>query len=169
MSFIKHQKVPDGHKMFCLMLRLFTNVLLDTTIGIILKHSMSFQDIELLYVGINIETRVFRKPTNTDLYIHWQSLTPFQWKHSPLKILVYHSYIICSNEKHLHSELKYLRKFFHQNNGYPHLFINRVFDKVQDDFKRQQTADSLSNTAVLNDARKQTLLLHILGKIGAHL
>ena len=57
------------------------------------------------------ETRVFRKPTNTDLHIHWQSFAPLQWKHSTLKTLVYRSYIICSNEKYLPSELKYLRKF----------------------------------------------------------
>ena len=281
MSFIKHQKVPDGHKMFFLMLCLFTNVPLDTTIKIILKqtysnneinasinkqemkelillctkgmyftfdgktyvqtngvamdsplppvlsglfmvelennliqtlseylacwkryvdnttcfvkndptdyvisvlksfhpsiqftyetennNSMSFQDIELLCVGVNIETRVFRKPTNTDLYIHWQSFALFQWKHSTLKILVYRSYIICSNERHLHSELKYLWNIFHQNNGYPRWLINTVFDKVQDDFTRQQTVDPLLDASVLNDARKQTFLLPYAGKNG---
>ena len=36
------------------------------------NNTISFLDIELLRVGENIETRVFRKPTNTDLYIHWQ-------------------------------------------------------------------------------------------------
>ena len=34
------------------------------------NNTISFLDIELLRVGENIETRVFRKPTNTDLYIH---------------------------------------------------------------------------------------------------
>ena len=123
------------------------------------NNSISFLDIELLRVGENIETRVFRKPTNTDLYIPWQSIAPLQWKHSTLKTLVYRSYIICSHEKLLHSKLKYFRKVFHQNNGYPHWFINRVFDKVQDDFTRQQTVYPLPETVVLNDARKQTLLL----------
>ena len=133
------------------------------------NNSISFLDIELLRVGENIETRVFRKPTNTDLYIHWQSFAPLQWKHCTLKTLVYRSYIICSNEKHLHSELKYLRKVFHQNNGYPHWFINRVFDKVPDDFTRQQTVYPLSETAVLNDTRKQTLLLPCAEKSGCTL
>ena len=76
------------------------------------NNAISFLDIELLRVGENIETRVLRKPTNTDLYIHWQSLAALQWKHSTLKTLVYRSYTICSNEKHLNSELKYLRKVF---------------------------------------------------------
>ena len=123
------------------------------------NNSTSFLDIGLLRVSENIETRVFRKATNADLPTHWQSFTSLQWKHSTLKSLVYRSYIVCSNEKHLHSELKYLRKVFHQNNGYPHWFINRVFDKVQNDFTRQQTVDPLPDTAVFNNVRKQTLLL----------
>ena len=123
------------------------------------NNSISFRDIELLRVGEKIETRVFRKPTNTDLYIHWQPFARLQWKHSTLKTLVYRSYIVCSNEKHLHSELKYLQKAFHQNNGYPPWFINRVFDKVQNDFTRQQTVDPLPNTAVSNDVKKEMLLL----------
>ena len=94
------------------------------------NNIISFLDIELLLVGENIETRVFWKPTNTDLYIHWKLFAPLQWNHSTLKTLVYRGYTVCSNEKHLHSELTYLRKAFHQSNGYPHWFINTVFDKI---------------------------------------
>ena len=74
--------------------------------------------------------------------------------------------MVCSNEEHLHSELKYVRNVFRQNNGYPHWFINRVFDKVQDDFMRQQTVESLPDTAVLNDIRKQAFLLSYAGQSG---
>ena len=42
---------------------------------------------------------------------------------------------------------------------FPYTFINSVFDKVQDDFTKQQTVAPLPDTAVLNDVRKQTLLL----------
>ena len=83
-----------------------------------------------------------------------------------MKALVYRSYIVCSNEKHLYSELKYLRKDFHENNGYTNWFINRVFGKAQDDFTRQKTVKSLPDTAVLNNVRKQTLLLPYAGLNG---
>ena len=116
------------------------------------NNSISFLDIELLRVGENIGTRVFLKPTNTDLYIHH------------LKTLAYRGCILCSDENHLHLELKYLRKVFHQNNGYQHCFINRVFDKVKNDFTRQQTLEPLQDTAVLNDVRKQTLLQRYAGQ-----
>ena len=53
------------------------------------------------------------------------------------------------------------------NNSY--WFINRVFDKVQDDFTRQHTVESLPDTAVLNDVRKRTLLLPSAGQSGCTL
>ena len=42
-----------------------------------------------------------------------------------------------------------LPKVFHQNYGFPHWFINRVFGKVQDGFTRQQTVEPLPDTVVL--------------------
>ena len=42
--------------------------------------------------GENIETCVFSKSTNTDVYIDWNSFAPLQWKHSTLKTLVYREY-----------------------------------------------------------------------------
>ena len=83
-----------------------------------------------------------------------------------MKTLIYRNYITCSNEKHLYSELKYLRIVFYQKNGYTQWFINRVFDKVQDDFIRQQKVEPLPDTAVLNDVRKQTLLPSYAGQNG---
>ena len=49
------------------------------------------------------------------------------------------------------------------------MFTNRVFDKVRDDFTRQQTVESLSETAVLNYVRKQTLFLSYARKNGCSL
>ena len=63
----------------------------------------------------------------------------------------------------------YLQKVFHQNNGYTHWFINRVFNKVQDDFTRQKTVKPLLDTAVLNDVRNPTLLLPYAGENGCAL
>ena len=66
-------------------------------------NKLSFLDVQLICTGDNIETCVFRKPTNTDIYIHWNSFAPVQWKYSTLKTLVYHAYIVCSDNQHLES------------------------------------------------------------------
>ena len=44
-----------------------------------------------------------------------------------------------------------------------HWFINRVFDKVKDDFTRQQTVEPLPDTAVKRS------FCHVLGKVDAYL
>ena len=60
------------------------------------KKDNFFLDVQLIQNGDNIETCLFRKPTNKDIYTHWNSLAPFQWKYRTLKTLVYHAYIVCS-------------------------------------------------------------------------
>lgn len=104
------------------------------------SNSISFLNTELLHVGENIEKIFFRKPTNTNLYIHWQPIAPLQRKHSTLKS----SYSICSNEKHLHSKFKNLR---------------RVFQKVWEDFTKQHREELLPDISTLIDVKNQMLFL----------
>ena len=98
---------------------------------------LSLLDVQLIRTGDNIETCVFRKPTNTDNYIHWNSSAPFPWKCSTLKTLVYRAYIFCSDNQHLESEFNYLRKVLHIFNSYPHWFLTRVINEVKNNFIKQ--------------------------------
>ena len=41
------------------------------------------------------------------------------------------AYTINSNDNYLKLELKYLRKVFHERNGYPHWFITKVMNEVK--------------------------------------
>ena len=100
-------------------------------------NKLSFLDVQLIRTGDNIETCVFRKPTNADIYIHWNSFAPFKWKFSTLKTLVYLAYSVCWDKEHLGSELNYLRTAFHNFNSYPHLFITKVINHVKNDFNKQ--------------------------------
>ena len=99
-------------------------------------NKLSFLDVQLIRTGDNIETCVFRKPTNTDIYIHWNSFAPFQWKYSTLTTLFYHAYVVCSDNQHLESELNYLRKVFYNFNSYMHWFITKVINEVKNDFNK---------------------------------
>ena len=58
-------------------------------------NKLSFLDVQLIRTGDNIESCVFRKPSNNYFYIDWNSFAPFQWKFSILKTLVYRAYIVC--------------------------------------------------------------------------
>ena len=127
---------------------------------------------QLIRTGDNIETCVFRKLTNTDIYIHWNSFASFQWKFSTLKTLVYRAYIVCSDNQHLESELNYLRKVFHNFNSYPHWFTTKVINEVKNDFNKQivtptphiETTDSENN-----NIRKPMMILPNAGEKGCTL
>ena len=73
--------------------------------------------------GDNIETYVYRKSANIDIYVHWNLIAPTTWKRSTLDKLVLRAYIIWSNEKLIALELKYYRNFFLYLNGSPHWYI----------------------------------------------
>ena len=102
------------------------------------NNRLSFPDVLIIRSGQSIETCVYRKPINKNIYIYWNSFVPIQWKHSTLKILIDRSYLICSNDHYLTLELKYLRKDFKQCNNYPHWFITQVFNDVNKIFNQQQ-------------------------------
>ena len=67
-------------------------------------NKIAFLDISIRYKDL-INTTVYRKKTNTDLYINWKFFSPNNWKWGTLKTLVSRTYDICSTEKYLKEEL----------------------------------------------------------------
>ena len=95
------------------------------------ENQISFLDILIIRSGLKIETRVYKKSTNTGIYIHWDSYAPSSWKRSTLKTLIMKAYHISSKDSYLKLELKYLRKVFHERNEYPHWFTSKVMNEVK--------------------------------------
>ena len=93
------------------------------------ENEISFLDIFIKRSGQ--KTRVYKKSTNTDIYIHWNSYASSSWKCSTLKTLIMRTYTINSNDSYLKLELKHLRKVFHERNGYPHWFKTKVMNEVK--------------------------------------
>ena len=135
-------------------------------------NNLSFLDVQLIRTGDNIETCVFRKPTNTDIYIYWNSFAPFQWKYSTLKTLVYRAFIVCSDNQHLESEHDYLGKVFHNFNSYPHWFITKVVTEVNNDFNKQivpPTPHIETTDGENNNIKKPMMILPYAGEKGCTL
>ena len=55
-----------------------------------------FIDMLLMRNHNDITTTVYRKDSNSDVYLHWDSFTPITWKKGTLKTLVERAYLICS-------------------------------------------------------------------------
>ena len=95
------------------------------------ENEISFLDTLIIRSGRKIEARVYRKSTNTDIYIHWNSYALSSWKRSTLKTLIMRAYTISSDDSYFKLELKHLRKVFHKRNGYPQWFITKVMNEVK--------------------------------------
>ena len=55
-----------------------------------------FIGIDIIKNGTKLETRVYRKPTNTGLLLHFHSHTDKRYKDSLLKTMLHHAYALSS-------------------------------------------------------------------------
>ena len=101
------------------------------TIEIESENKISFLDVLLIRSNSLISTKVYRKNTNTDIYINWKSFAPNNWKWGTLKTLVTRAFDICSTDEYLKEELEHIRKVFHHRNNYPLWVINKVIDDAE--------------------------------------
>ena len=77
-----------------------------------------------------IDTEVYRKKTNTDIYVNWNSFEPNSWKWVTFRTLVTRPSEICSTDKFLEEEIEYARAVFYHQNNYPLLVIDNITHKV---------------------------------------
>ena len=75
-----------------------------------------------------VETSVYRKATNTNIYINWYSQAPWNWKTVTLKKLTKRTKLISSTKLLLRNETDYIRKVFTENSDYPLKIGNHIID-----------------------------------------
>ena len=73
-----------------------------------------------------IETSVYRKETNTDIYMNWHSHAPSSWKVATLKSLIRRAFLISSKAETLESELSHLTDTFCDKNDYPRKLVEEI-------------------------------------------
>ena len=118
-------------------------------------NKISFLDVLILRNCNSIETRVYRKFTHNDVYLHWNSISPNSCKVGILKTLLLRAFVICSNEQLLNKEIEHVRNVFHDTNGYPKAVIQNVLSKV----KEEQSAQSVKITESHQDDVSKSYLL----------
>ena len=126
------------------------------TVEIEKGNKIAFLDILLIRYKDLINTTVYRKKTNTDLYINWKSFSPNNWKWGTLKTLVSRAYDICSTEKYLKEELNHIETVFKHQNNYPSWVIDKVFKQVQ---QAQQVPSNTANEKESDNKNIHRLLL----------
>ena len=76
-----------------------------------------------------IETFVYRKTTNINIYINWYSHAPSKWKTGILRNIIKGQKLISSTKLLLRDEIAYLRKVFTENNDSPLKVVNHIINQ----------------------------------------
>ena len=103
------------------------------------NNTLPYLHVLFIRDGEKLNTIVYRKDTQNDLYLHWNSFTPISWKRGALKSLISRAYIVCSNETLLEKELKHLKHIFHKRISYPWWVIDQVSTSSQENIKSKSS------------------------------
>ena len=87
---------------------------------------MSFLDVEISRENATFVTTIYRQPTFSGAYTHFESFLPSTHKFSMLYTLVYRCFTLCSDWTKFHRDLVTLKEIF-LTNGHPKSFIDKCF------------------------------------------
>ena len=113
------------------------------------NHSLAFLDVLVERHDSEFLTLVYRKPTFTGQYLHWNSFSSQKRKINLIGTLVHRAFMICSKSK-LDQKLDKIRSILLKN-GYPEHVINSAFKR-----KPQQL-----NSNPVHTVKKCPVYLHI--------
>ena len=100
-------------------------------------NRMSFLDINITSEKDKFTTSVYRKPTFSKIYTHFDSFLPSSNKIGLLHTLSFRCFWICSDGTKFQAELAKLIDAF-KNNGYPENFMNNCFRVFLDSKYRER-------------------------------
>ena len=124
------------------------------------NEKLPFLDVLLIKNANNIDTTVYKKPTNADIYLNWNSHAPTTWKRGTVRTILSRAYSICSSERYLHEEIKYIELTFEKINNYPKYVINQLNREVK--LKHTENINierSNINQTTPNEQEKRRLLV----------
>ena len=108
-------------------------------------NSLAFLDVFVTRTMGKFVTSVYRKPTFSGVYTHYDSYIPLQYKSGLVYTLLHRSFTICTNWGQFHQEIEKIKSIMLKNGYSPTLvdktvtfFLNKLFLKRTD----QSTAQS---------------------------
>ena len=121
-----------------------------------------------------LETTVFGKETNNDIYLHWQYVAPMTWKKGTLRTLIRRAYTVCSNDNLLQKELHHIETCFTEFCGCPKWLLKQTLDSFKNNNKNHNNNinnenHNDTNLNRLSDKTVHTLKLPYKGDHGINL
>ena len=96
------------------------------------NNMLPFLDVLVICKNNNIETTVYRKPTNNNIYLNWNSFSPKSWKKSTLTTAIKRAYIICLTTDLLRKELHHISFVFQKYNNFCKWVIDQVLHQEKE-------------------------------------
>ena len=105
--------------------------------------SLPFLDTKITpWPNNTVNTTVYRKPTHTDQYLHWDSNHFMTDKHSVYNTLSHRAKVVSSDQPALNKELEHIRKALHSCH-----FPTWALNKFQQNFQCRHHNNSQPNSA----------------------
>ena len=126
------------------------------------NHKISFLDVMVSRKSDgSFDTEVYRKKTDTNIYIHWGAYATKSWKIGTLKGLFKRAFCICSTEEARNKEIRHLKYIFTKINGYPSKVVHQVLQQVKKEVEKENAPQVQEDAAedapqVREDAAEET-------------
>ena len=88
-------------------------------------NSLAFLGVYVTIIAEKLVTSVYRKPTSSGVYTHYDSYIPLEYKSGLVYTLLHRPYTICTNWTQIHAEIDKIR-FIMVKNWYPTVLIDRT-------------------------------------------
>ena len=109
----------------------------------------------------NIETSVYRKSTNTDVYMNWTSFAPTTWKIATLKSLIKRAFLVSSTNAALEEEITHLENVFCHYNDYPPKLVRNLIKTERENQKKQVEGNNVDTEENQQEKEEEKISLTI--------
>ena len=118
---------------------------------------ISFLDVKVIKKSDDsFDTDIYRKKTDTNVYLSWKGFAPRPWKLGTLKGLIRRAFTVCSTDEYREKEVSFLKKVFTQMNGFPSKVVSKVIkdvrDKMADEIVHNPVSDPVPIPSIPNMA-----------------
>jgi hypothetical protein len=112
---------------------------------------LPFLDMDIKREETRLITKVYRKPTHTQQYIHWRSNHPKNLLLGVLKGLIHRAHQLCDLKEDLLEELALLKDVF-ISNGYPEVLVQKT---IKSSWEKETLKTMLFESNGIQDLRKE--------------
>ena len=118
-------------------------------------NSLPFLDVNIRISNSNkFETKVYRKPTNTNVLLNYDAVAPKRWKEGLIKCLLTRAKRVSSSEELFEEEVLYLKDTFRAN-GYPRSFIENTIRRHLSETTTNGEKETITQDSQEENVQKQ--------------